>query len=136
MNQKREDKEEGDTKEKRDDSSSNVDNFLKESSIRSRLRRLPSIQDLERAISLNESREQSNHSLINCSTNDASVRPFQPYQPDDSIHRINLCDNNVIPGSTGFRQTLKEIIMVPYVEKNKTVSKGSQMYVYLIILII
>jgi len=196
LNKEREEKEERDTKEnntKRNDNfnnANNIDNFLKESSIRDRLRRLPSIQDLvhnsneprlnsrershaidnfhlqetsmgnnsralfstqemdsrsssinqERAISLNESREQSNidDNLNNYSTNNTSVQPFQSYRHkrnynnvNVNTHRINLYDNSVISGSTGFRQTLKEIIMVPYVENNKTVSKGSQMYVFL-----
>ncbi len=29
--------------------------------------------------------------------------------------------------NTGFKQTLKEVIMMPYIENNRIVSKGSKM---------
>lgn len=163
---------------------SNIDDFLRESSIRNRLRRLPSVQDIVnsnaprpnrsntinnltnsiddlflqdlsghsrllpsvqeigssnsmnrgRAFSSNESRynnrEQSNIDN-SCSTNNISVRPYQ-FETSYNVttDKINLYNDNVNQiSNTGFRQTLKEIIMVPYLENNKTVSKGSQMYV-------
>ena len=77
------------------DSTSEIDDFLQDSSIRDRLRRLPSVQETVNNI---------------------------------DIHRLtNLFSDADNANNTGFKQTLKEIIMVPYIENNKTVSRGSKM---------
>jgi len=168
--------------ERNNSSTSDIDDFLKESSIRDRLRRLPSIQDMGynstnnisqerrlindddsssrqllirndrfRTSSFNQEMDQNssqertnelryrenniNHSSSNYLTNNHS---YIQEENHNVVQRINLYDNSVnqIISNTRFRQTLKEIIMVPYIENNKTVSKGSQMYVYLIVQII
>ena len=168
-------KEERDTKtndqvqEKNDiNHSNNIDKFLKESSIRDRLRRLPSVQDTripneprlprlrERNNTITSTNLRNNIDDIflqelstgdrprilpsiqemhyNSNNTNQERRPYiQETNYNISTRRINLYSNNAdqIPiQSTGFRQTLKEIVMVPYIENNRTVSKGSQMYAY------
>ena len=76
------------------DSTSEIDNFLQDSSIRDRLRRLPSVQE--------------------------TVNNIDIPRLTDLFSDVNNASN------TGFKQTLKEIIMVPYIENNRTVSKGSK----------
>ena len=89
----------------------------------------------ERTNELRYRESNINHSSSNYLTNNHS---YIQEENHNVVQRINLYDNSVnqIISNTRFRQTLKEIIMVPYIENNKTVSKGSQMYVYLIVQII
>ncbi|GES79129.1 hypothetical protein GLOIN_2v1837680 [Rhizophagus clarus] len=80
-----------------------IDTFLSESSIRNRLRSLPSIQNL------NSSRDISIQNLTNL-YNDVSLN---------------------IKTNTGFKQTINTIILVPYIENNKTLAKDSFEWNYL-----
>jgi hypothetical protein len=119
------------------------DIFLQELSTGDRPRILPSVQEM-RYNSNNTNQERVNEAInidaTNYLTNSMSFRPYiQETNHNISTRGINLYSNNAnqIPiQSTGFRQTLKEIVMVPYIENNRTVSKGSQMYAYFLIILL
>ena len=76
-----------------------LSDFLQESSIRDRLRSLPSV---------------STHAASSDNVDISRV-----------MHLFSDIEQN--SSSIGFKQTLKEIIMVPFIENNRTVSKGSKM---------
>jgi hypothetical protein len=84
------------------------------------------------------SNNSSRRNIINSeSTND--INDFlQEVSTRDRLRGLSYVQNNVDMrnpysnvnrNNTRFKLTLKEIVMVPYIENNKIVSKGSEMYV-------
>jgi hypothetical protein len=70
-----------------------IGTFLSESSVRDRLRSLPSVQN-------------------NINSINSSINLFSSINPN-------------VDKSTGFKQTITEIILAPYIENNRTLSKNS-----------